>query len=340
MVANGRSAPTGSEIASWVLAGMSLLLVLLLHLLPALLSGLLVYELVHILVARFPVSRLSGYRAKLLVISLLAIIIVACLFLLIWSAVHFFRSGTESIPALLKKMAEIIDGSRRVLPDWLVSYLPGDVEELKQRTVRLLHEHAGEVEVAGREAGRMAAHIVIGMVIGALVCLREAVPMHEYRPLGRAMVERTGRLSRAFRAVVFAQVRIAAVNTFFAWLYLGVILPLLGIHLPLIKTMVAITFVTGLIPVAGNLVSNTVIAVVSLSYSLGAALGSLVFLVVIHKLEYFLNARIVGSQIRAQAWEILLSMLVMEAAFGIAGLIAAPVFYAYVKSELTDRGLV
>jgi hypothetical protein len=30
----------------------------------------------------------------------------------------------------------------------------------------------------------------------------------------------------------------------------------------------------------------------------------------------------------------------MEAAFGIAGLVAAPIFYAYIKSELSDRGLV
>ena len=33
-------------------------------------------------------------------------------------------------------------------------------------------------------------------------------------------------------------------------------------------------------------------------------------------------------------------MLVMEAAFGIRGLIAAPIFYAYLKEELTSRGLI
>ena len=45
----------------------------------------------------------------------------------------------------------------------------------------------------------------------------------------------------------------------------------------------------------GNLISNTVIVVVSLSHSLDVAIGSLAFLVVIHKLEYFVNARIVGT---------------------------------------------
>jgi predicted PurR-regulated permease PerM len=70
------------------------------------------------------------------------------------------------------------------------------------------------------------------------------------------------------------------------------------------------------------------------------ALGSLTYLVVIHKLEYFLNARLVGTQIRARSWELLLAMLLMEAMFGIAGLIAAPIYYAYLKDELSGARLV
>ena len=114
----------------------------------------------------------------------------------------------------------------------------------------------------------------------------------------------------------------------------------MGIHLPLIKTMIAITFLVGLLPVIGNLISNTVIVVVSLSQSLGIAIASLAYLIIIHKFEYFLNARIVGGQIRANAWELLIAMLLMEAAFGLAGVVAAPIYYAYIKSELRLRELV
>jgi predicted PurR-regulated permease PerM len=95
-----------------------------------------------------------------------------------------------------------------------------------------------------------------------------------------------------------------------------------------------------LLPVVGNLISNTVIVIVSLSYSFGVALASLAFLVVIHKLEYFLNARIIGRQIGSHAWELLVAMLLMEAAFGIAGVVAAPIFYAFIKDELTSQGLI
>jgi len=69
-------------------------------------------------------------------------------------------------------------------------------------------------------------------------------------------------------------------------------------------------------------------------------LASLVFLIVIHKLEYFLNARIVGTQIQSRTWELLSAMLVMEAAFGIGGVVAAPIYYAFVKDELKRQGLV
>jgi hypothetical protein len=33
-------------------------------------------------------------------------------------------------------------------------------------------------------------------------------------------------------------------------------------------------------------------------------------------------------------------MMVMEALFGIPGLVAAPIYYAYLKNELLDAGLI
>jgi predicted PurR-regulated permease PerM len=194
--------------------------------------------------------------------------------------------------------------------------------------------------VVGKEAGRVTVHIIIGMIIGGIIALREAVTVDHYKPFARALAGRAHLFSDSFRRVVFAQIRISAVNTFFTAIYLAAVLPMAGIHLPLIKTMIAITFIVGLIPVVGNLISNTVIVVVSLSQSLGVAIGSLLYLVIIHKFEYFLNARIVGTQIRANAWELLIAMLCMEAAFGLVGVVAAPIYYAYIKAELRARHLI
>ncbi len=101
-----------------------------------------------------------------------------------------------------------------------------------------------------------------------------------------------------------------------------------------------LTFLFGLLPVIGNLISNTLVFASALSISLGVALGALLYLVIIHKFEYFLNARIVGGRINASSWEILIAMLVFEAAFGLIGVVAAPIYYAYLKSELKQAGLV
>jgi len=72
----------------------------------------------------------------------------------------------------------------------------------------------------------------------------------------------------------------------------------------------------------------------------GTAIASLVFLVLIHKLEYLINSRIVGGETDSQAWEILLAILIGETAFGVSGVVMAPIIYAFVKRELHDRGLV
>jgi predicted PurR-regulated permease PerM len=335
-----RPRPDAYEISAWIITGLALLFVLKLHLLSALLAGLLVFELVHLAFPLLRIGKMSHSLAKLMVVALLASLIVAALVILIWAAVHFFRGEGTSIAALMQKMAEIIEGARFQLPGWLVGFLPPGPDGLQTEMVRWLRGHARELQSAGKEAGLLGAHILVGLVIGAIVSLGNAADNRDSRPLARALGERAARFRMAFHAIVFAQVRISLLNTIFAALYLAVALPLGGVHLPLVKTMVAITFVVGLLPVIGNLISNTIIVVVSLSHSLAVSAASLIFLVLIHKLEYFFNAHIVGSQIRARAWELLVVMLAMEAAFGLPGLIAGPIYYAYLKNELADRGLV
>jgi predicted PurR-regulated permease PerM len=322
-------------IGAWLIAVFLLWFVLHVDLLPALLAGLLVFELVHLLTLRLTFVR--ERRARILAVAFIAIVVVGLLSLMIFGAVLFFRSDTGGYVLLLKKSAEVIQSWRHLIPEWMAQSVPVDADALKSRVVAWLQEHVAAVQTAGREATQIIVRIVIGMVVGALVALRQAVPSDGYRPLALALANRAQRFGEAFRRIIFAQVRIAAVNAVLTALYLALILPLLGIHLPLVKTMIFITFVAGLIPVVGNVISNVVVVIVSLSISPFVAAGSLLYLIAIHKLEYFLNARMIGTQIEARAWELLLAMLVMEAAFGIAGLIAAPIYYAYLKDELSAR---
>jgi len=328
------------EIAAWILAGIALLVILGLHLVPALLAGLLVHELVHLLAPKFKIFRIHRKRRKLMAVAALATFVVLAIVLAGIGIVAFARSDAGNLPTFLKKMGEILERWRAVLPASVVENFPDDIDQLKTVLVQGLRGHTSEVEQFGAHTGRVLAHIVIGLVVGALVALREVEPGRTLGPLASALQERARRLCRAFRRVVFAQVRIASINTLLTAAYLIVALPLFGVHVPLAKTLVLVTFVTGLLPVVGNLISNTLIVFVSVSVSVSVAMSSLVFLVIIHKLEYFLNAKIVGSEINARAWEMLLAMMVMEAAFGLPGLVAAPIYYAYVKDELTSRQLI
>jgi predicted PurR-regulated permease PerM len=335
---SGKPGASAHEIAAWILVGGGLLLVLRLHLLSALLAGLFVFEIVHIAAPRLQ-RKLSSERARMVAVAALAFLIVAVVVGALIGLVAFAR-GEGHLSRILEKMAESITRARANLPAALSESLPSTADDLRDTTVHWLHTHAKEVRTVGEDFGRILAHIIVGLVVGAMVALQNVRSHGRGRPLAAALSERVTRVGLAFRRIVFAQVRISAINTLLSGLFLLVGLRLFGVHLPLAKTLVALTFVVGLLPVVGNLVSNTVVVLVAFSVSAYVAVAALVFLILIHKLEYFLNAHIVGGQINARAWELLIAMLLMEAAFGIGGIIAAPIYYAYLKDELSSRELI
>jgi predicted PurR-regulated permease PerM len=329
-----RAPATPHEKAAWILTAALLLFILEYKLLPALLAGLFVHSLVHMLARRFKGKSLSHHRAKLIALGLIAIVLVGAATALIFLLIAFLKGRMGNLPALLDKMANILETARERMG--LQSWIPA-ADGLKDAMVRALREHARELEHVGGELGRVLVHALAGSVIGALASFETERPQ---KPLSGALTERLVRISDAFEKVVFAQVRISGLNAGFTALFLLVALPIFGVDLPLRRTLVLVTFVVGLIPVLGNLVSNAAIVVIALGTSFPAAVASLVFLIVIHKMEYFLNAKIVGSHIHAKAWEILLAILLFEAAFGLGGVILAPIAYAYFKRELADRGLL
>jgi len=331
--------PSSYEHAAWTLAVLGMWFVLQFHLLPALIAGLLVYGLVHTIFPLFT-RHLSTRWAKTVAVALVLIMVIGLVSAAVFGLVAFMRSEGGSFSALLAKMADILETSRSQLPQWLADLLPHSTQVISDNISHWLRTNANELQRIGTATGHMLAHLLIGMIIGALVSLREALDTDGMGPFARAMAERLFRLGEAFRRIVFAQVRISALNTVFTAVYLVIVLPLFGVHLPLTKTMIVVTFIAGMLPVIGNLNSNTVIFIVSLAHSPIVAIASLAYLIFIHKLEYFLNARIVGRQIKAKAWELLTAMLILESAFGLAGLVAAPIAYAWLKDELMSRELI
>lgn len=333
---------TSSEKAAWLFVAAAMAFVFHFHLVPALVAGLLVFTLLHKTTGLLHGPGLSRITAKVLSALLLSVVAAG---IVIGAAVVLFgfaKGRLGDLPALFRKLAEVIDQLRDKFSVWgVASLIPesaSDADELRAAVSSWLKGHSVELTKTGAEAGRLLLHALMGVVVGLLVFFGH--PEAAHRPLAAALAERVKRFATSFEMIVIAQVEISAINTALTAVYLLGILSLLSSRLPFTGTLVAVTFVAGLIPVIGNLISNTVIVVLSLAVSPWIAILSLVFLVVIHKLEYFVNARIVGSKIHAASWEILLVIICAEVAFGVPGVVLAPVLYAYVKRELEDRGLI
>ena len=316
-----------------------LLLLLPLHLLGCFIAGFVVYELVNALTPHFQ-KIISGDRARWLVVALISTAVVSGLIAAVTGILSFLMQDVQNSAVFNARVASLLEDAQSRLSPVMSHYLPTNIEELQRQFLKWLREHIVMLQNIGKNAAHTFITMLIGMVLGAIVSLQRDDSPQPYPPLKAELLQRVQLLASAFRNIVFAQFKISLINTVLSAGFLFGVLPLFGIHLPLAKTLVVVTFVCGLIPVIGNLLSNTLIFIVGLSLSLWVALLVLSYLIIIHKVEYFLNARIVGTRINARSWEILLAMLVFESAFGLPGVIAAPIYYAYLKNELRHAALI
>ncbi|MFC0140377.1 AI-2E family transporter [Erwinia mallotivora] len=327
------------EWVSYLLVALALFAIFPLRLLPCFLAGFIVYETILALTP-WVEKWVKGPMARWIIIFFLTMVVVLALALGITRLIGFLLNDFQNPAAFHSAASKLLEDAQHTLSPVITRYLPADIDELQHQAMLWLREHLVVVQTFGRNAAHTFATMLIGMLLGAIISLRVSGSDKQDAPLKHALLVRLGRLADSFHNVVFAQIKVSLVNTILTCGFLFGILPLFGLHFPFAKTVVVVTFIAGLLPIIGNLISNTVILLIGLSISLEAALISLVFLIAVHKLEYFINARIFGSRINAKTWEILLAMLVFESAFGLAGVVAAPLYYAYLKVELRYATLI
>lgn len=159
-----------------------------------------------------------------------------------------------------------------------------------------------------------------------------AIRNNMYSVFTGKLSERFTNLFKSFHTVMGAQVVISAVNTVFTGIFVYS-LSLFGSPMPYSFVIIVVTFLCGLLPIIGNLISNTIIFGIGLTQSVQLGVISLTYLIVLHKFEYFLNSRIIGGRIKNPMWLTLLSLLVGERLAGIPGMILAPVLLNYMKIE-------
>ena len=309
------------------------LLVLRQRLLVPVLLGLVVYAWTCLLAdrmsQRFGPSRMVAGVCGAVVGSL---VFAAFAGIVTWTVV---LASADDLRVFLLRIEDSLDAFREALPESIAASVPQDLVELRMRVFAWLRDHAASL---GGLGGKVA-HALVQGIFAILVAAMAAAATWQPRAL---QSEKTfiGRLLLVLERVVLAQMRIALFNTSATALYLFVILPAFGFVLPFRGLLCLFTLVTGVLPVLGNLLANTLVTLISLAVSPLLAIGSLVFLVLIHKTEYFINARTVGSHVRVASWEILAAMLTGEALFGVQGLVAAPLLYPFFKREIGRlRGL-
>ncbi|HPN80049.1 hypothetical protein, partial [Dokdonella sp.] len=227
-------------LASYLLAAALLFLVLHLHLLSVLLAGLLVYALVNALAPSLQ-RHLPGTRAHWLVVALLASTVVGLLTFAIAGTIAYLGSEHGNPSLLFERMAPVIERARAQLPEMIVNHLPDNSEQIREATMSWLREHAAQLQLAGKNAARVIVHLLIGMILGAMLALQTALARPPGGALTAALTERCRHLVTAFHDIVFAQVKISALNTLFTAIFLLIVLPLFGVSLPLAKTLVIAT---------------------------------------------------------------------------------------------------
>jgi predicted PurR-regulated permease PerM len=132
-----------------------------------------------------------------------------------------------------------------------------------------------------------------------------------------------------FKRVMGGQIIISAINTAISTIVI------VGLGLPHPVLLISAVFFCGLFPVVGNLVSNTILTITAF-VTIGAwgAAICLGLLVGIHKLEYFLNSKIIGDIVHLPMVVTLTALIVSEVLLGVIGLMLAIPLVLYIRHEL------
>ncbi|MBV8658711.1 MAG: hypothetical protein JO142_12880 [Burkholderiales bacterium] len=312
------------------------LLALLLHTSSALLAGLAAFGLTRWLLWGRGVERIPGAQVLIAILLALSPFILVRVISDIFGS-HFTTLVNETV-GLWHRLLDEAMALRDNIPEAIRPAIPDTPEMFHKRLMDLLTSRSAELFEVGRHGVGMLVHTIFGWWLGIAAAFGQTVPTSG--PLLRAWHRRWQALAIIFGRVARGQCWVALANTIFATLFLFIVAPIAGWAFPFKYALILITFSASLIPVAGNLICNTLLLLVGLGVSLSAGIGALVFMVIVHKAEYLVSARILGNANRVAAWELIAAMITGEILFGPVGLISMTVLYPYFKHELREAGLI
>lgn len=280
----------------------------------------------------FTLRQFSFGRSKLLGVVLFVVVVIGAGYGLYYFSkqayVTFPRITETTIPAVVN----YAESKGIELPFT-------DFASLRHVALTEARERFANIGKYARDAGLFFVYLLIGMVVALSLFIHARLGVEDdphtrsdslYAITAREIATRFVTFYHSFAVVMGAQILISMVNTTLTTIFL------VWAGFPYATVLVACTFLCGLLPIIGNILSNTLITGVAFTISPKMALIALIFLITIHKFEYFLNSKIIGHRIRNPMWLTLLGLLLGEKLLGIPGMILAPIVLHYIKVEASQ----
>jgi predicted PurR-regulated permease PerM len=308
-----------SVMVSYGMFAVTLILVAGLHLATPFLTVLFSY---------LALSKLHFWRNKWIAVGVFLILVAAAFF----GFVLFLKLAFVALPDIVSTSIPVVV---RFATQHGIELPFTDIESLKALALDSVRETLGFLGNFAKIATKEFVFLLIGIVVAVGIFINPAldwdsdhggVPANLYSLYCAKISDRFRLFYKSFETVIGAQVVISVINTVLTAVFAYTC------SLRHASVLVILTFICGLLPVVGNLVSNTIVVGIAFTVSPKLAGWALLFLVVIHKLEYFLNSRIIGSRIKHPMWLLLLALLLGERLMGIGGIILAPVLLHFVKT--------
>lgn len=266
----------------------------------------------------------------------LAVYWVAAL-LIGWGLFYFSRQAYRTLPEIAETTIPAVAG----YAEKQGIELPfTDYASLKTLAIAEVKQDVAGAGRHAREAAFQFVQLAIGLVVAASLFLNASWGAENdpqtardslYATVARELSRRFQTFFRSFAKVIGAQIIVSTINTALTAIFL------VWNGFPFASVIIVLTFLCGLLPIVGNIFSNTLIVFVGFTLSPRMALVALIFLMAIHKLEYFLNSKIIGDRIKNPMWLTLIGLVLGEKLMGVPGMILAPVVLYYIKVEASQN---
>jgi len=283
----------------------------------------------------FALEKFSFGRHKILGLLIYIVMVVGIGYGLVVFSHRAYKALPEIADRTIPAVVEFAEKKGIELPF-------SDYASLKTTALAAVKDRVANVSHYAREFVFQAALILIGIVVAASLFLDKRWGTESdsqtssdslYANVVRELAMRFETFYRSFCKVMGAQIIISLINTSLTAVFLA------WNGFPYALVIVVLTFLFGLLPIVGNLMSNTLVVGVAFTMPNGPqkALFALVFLIVIHKLEYFLNSKIIGDRIKNPMWLTLIGIVLGEKLMGIPGMVLAPIVLHYIKVEASHN---